>query len=358
MTVTAVVLIKTDVAQLATVRDALAVLPGVSTIDTVVGPYDIVCRVVAPNLERLGSLMVDSVQEIPGVAQTLTCPVIGSNPDLGIVERTSVELTRAVQALASVADQPKCAVFGSSRAAVGDEVMAMATEIGRGLAATGWMVITGGGPGVMRAAAQGAGRDASIGLGIAVPHEPGTIPDEVHPDRYLHFEYFFNRKLTFMRESSAYVLLPGGFGTLDESFELLTLLQTGKEPPAPVILLAPPGDGYWARWHDWVHSELVGRGLVSAADLDMVTVCDDVPSAVATINDFYRVYDGLAYRDGWAELCLRRPLDPDVAASLPTDFADLCSHGAIEVSGDVVRLRLAPTRIPALFGLIRAINRA
>src|SRR5258705_2590969 len=161
----------------------------------------------------------------------------------------------------------KAAIFGSARTTRDDPLYAQTVAIARELAAVDWMVITGAGPGIMEAGIEGAGAASSFGVSIRLPFEAATTQFLADDPKLVNFRYFFTRKVTFVKESHAFVLLPGGFGTLDESFELLTLVQTGKAPLAPIVLLDVPGGTYWQSWADFVTRELRGRGLISPDDM-------------------------------------------------------------------------------------------
>lgn len=250
--------------------------------------------------------------------------------DLKIVNGALREMRNSFATFAPFRQDRKASVFGSARIAADQPAYHLAVELGRELAAAGWMVITGGGPGIMHAAVSGAGRENSFAVTIRLPFEPTAASTLVDDDHLVRFRYFFTRKLTFMKESSAYVVFPGGFGTLDETFELLTLVQTGKESPAPIVLIDPPEDRYWVTWIDFVRDELVGAGLVAPDDLDLVHLSSSVSEAVDYIDGFYRTYHSMRSVDG--RLCLRLDHDIDDAAlaTINAEFADLLSSGRIE----------------------------
>jgi len=185
-----------------------------------------------------------------------------------------------VEGFGLLAELPKAvSVFGSARTARDDPEYAAGRELGRALARAGFAVITGGGPGTMEAVNRGASEagGTSVGLGIELPFEQ-RLNDWV--DIGLNFRYFFARKTMFLKYAQAFVILPGGFGTLDETFEALTLVQTGKVTRFPVILY---GSAYWAGLIDWLRSTVVGHAKIGAADLDLVTVTDEVNEAVRII---------------------------------------------------------------------------
>lgn len=253
--------------------------------------------------------------------------------DIKIVNTALRELRASNDVFIPHRHRRKVSIFGSARTAPTDPAYAAARETGRMLAAHGWMIITGAGPGIMRAGVEGAGAENSFGVSIRLPFESADAQTIIAPERMVRFRYFFTRKLTFMKESSAYVVFPGGFGTLDETFELLTLMQTGKEPPAPVVLFDPPGVTYWRTWREFIAHELVPRGLVSPEDLGFVTVTSSVDEAAATIETFYANFHSMRWVDGLLVLRLLRPLSDAALAELNREFADICAQGRIEPIG-------------------------
>jgi uncharacterized protein (TIGR00730 family) len=194
-----------------------------------------------------------------------------------------------------------------------------------------WMVVTGAGPGIMEAGNRGAGSDFSFGVSVRLPFEDGANPF-VHESRLINYKYFFTRKLTFVKESDAFVLFPGGFGTLDESFELLTLMQTGKSDLHPVVMLEAPGTGYWEPWLNFVDT-LVEQGMIAADDLNLFTVTSDLDEAIDEIRSFYAVYHSQRYVDG--DLILRLTAEPtdDQVEEFNTEFADIVRAGQITKIG-------------------------
>jgi len=192
------------------------------------------------------------------------------------------------------------------------------------------MVITGAGPGIMEAGIEGAGAANSFGVSIRLPFEAATTQFLADDPKLVNFRYFFTRKVTFVKEASAFVLLPGGFGTLDEGFELLTLVQTGKAPPAPVVLLDVPGGTFWLSLLQFVEHELNARGYISPEDLELVKITDDVTVALDEITSFYRNYHSLRFVDGALVLRMHRLPNDDVIAELNREFSDIVLSGDIE----------------------------
>jgi uncharacterized protein (TIGR00730 family) len=250
--------------------------------------------------------------------------------DLKITRDALKEMRDAFRLFAPYRDVRKVTVFGSARTHRTDPLYAHARELATRLADTGWMVVTGAGPGIMAAATEGAGPERSLGVTIRLPFEETTAGPLSGSDRVVSMKYFFTRKLMLMKESSGFVSLPGGFGTLDETLELLTLVQTGKATPAPLVLLDVPGQTYWEGWDTFVREELVAAGWVSPQDTNLYTITDDVDQAVAAIRGFWRNYQGLRWAGERLVIRLRGdPSDAEVAA-LNERFADLTLDGGIE----------------------------
>jgi uncharacterized protein (TIGR00730 family) len=191
------------------------------------------------------------------------------------------------------------------------------------------MVVTGAGPGIMQAGMEGAGREKSIGVSIRLPFEQGANPVIAGDVKYVSMKYFFTRKLMLVKESKGFVCLPGGFGTLDETFELLTLTQTGKGPPVPIVFLDTPGDPYWETVHEFVSHQLVERGLVSAADTEIYRVTDDTKTAADEVIGFYRNYDSIRYVGKIIVMRLKQAPTDEQLALLNERFGHLCVNGRI-----------------------------
>lgn len=253
--------------------------------------------------------------------------------DLKITAAALKEMRAAFKMFQPLEGTPKVTVFGSARTRSDDPLYDQARRLARHLAEAGWMVITGAGPGIMAAAAEGAGRDQSIGISIRLPFEEAPSDVIAGDDKVVAMKYFFTRKLMLIKESSAFVCLPGGFGTQDETFELFTLLQTGKASPAPVVLLDVPGGSYWTRWHEYIDAELVAAGLVSPQDHELFLITDDVDEAVTEVQRFWRSYHSIRWAGDRLIMRLRcAPTDGEVA-ELNTTFADLLLDGTIERTG-------------------------
>src|SRR5207248_8883080 len=201
----------------------------------------------------------------------------------------------------------------------------------------GFMVITGGGDGFMHAAQEGAGREKSFGLNILLPFEQAANVVIANDPKLVYFKYFFTRKLIFVKETHAFALFPGGFGTHDEAFEALTLLQTGKSDLLPVVFLDAPGSTYWRDWYDFLQRHMLQEGLIAPSDLHLFKVTSDVDEAVNEITTFYRNYHSSRYVRGQLLIRLQRLPAPDMLARLSADFRDILTQGdmvAVEPPGD------------------------
>jgi uncharacterized protein (TIGR00730 family) len=207
--------------------------------------------------------------------------------DLKIANAALKEMRHAFQVFAPYRAARKVAIFGSARTQPDDPLYVQTREFAAAAAARDWMVVTGAGPGIMEAGIEGAGPDNSFGVSIQLPFETATSQFIAGDPKLMNFRYFFTRKLEFIKESDAFVLLPGGYGTLDEAFELLTLLQTGKAQSAPVVLLDVPHGTYWQHWGAFVDRELERPGYVSPEDHHLLYVTDTVDAAIEEIFGFY-----------------------------------------------------------------------
>ncbi|MEO6123015.1 MAG: TIGR00730 family Rossman fold protein [Ilumatobacteraceae bacterium] len=250
--------------------------------------------------------------------------------DLKIAASAVIEMRDAYAMFAPYRDRRKVTIFGSARTRLDDPLYEQAKKVAERLSKNDWMVITGAGPGIMQAAMEGAGREQSIGVSIRLPFEQGANPVIAGDAKYVSMKYFFTRKLMLIKESSAFVCLPGGFGTLDEMFELLTLTQTGKGVPVPIVFLDTPGDQYWEQITELIDHQLVARGLVSASDTGLYRITDTCEEAVAEINRFYANYDSLRYIGDLLVVRMRRAPDDQQLAALNERFAHLVVEGRIE----------------------------
>lgn len=319
-----------------------------------------------------------------------------SRANLKLTAAAIAEMRRAFQLFAGHEGPRKVTIFGSARTLVGDPLWEQTEATARSLSELGWMVVTGAGPGIMEAAARGAGPEMSLGVSIRLPMEEKPN-DMINQDgNHVAMRYFFTRKLMLVKESSGFVCLPGGFGTLDETFELLTLQQTGKMLPAPIVLLDRPGGDFWGGFERFAREQLAASGMIAEDDLERVLITDSAEEAVEEIAGFWRNFDSLrwvpdrsatgpgapeaearsAAGDGeppkYDRLVLRLRSEPTAAeiAQLNERFGEMLAEGRIETTGpvgpevadhdrlDLPRLTLVPMprAVGKLHQLIRAIN--
>jgi uncharacterized protein (TIGR00730 family) len=250
--------------------------------------------------------------------------------DLKIAAGALKEMREAFKMFAPYRGVRKVSTFGSARTQPGDPVVKLAEEFSRRIANSGYMVITGAGPGIMEACQRGAGRERSFGINIRLPFEQEANEVISGDPKCMHFRYFFTRKLFFLKEADAVVLFPGGFGTHDEGFETLTLLQTGKTTPLPLVLLDRPRGTYWKTWTRYVEDHLLRRNMISPADLALYKVTDNLDAAVNEIVTFYRVYHSSRYVRDLFVIRLTQRLADEFVAQLADEFRDIITAGTIQ----------------------------
>ena len=250
--------------------------------------------------------------------------------NLKIATAALTEMREAFVMFAPYTNRKKVTIFGSARTTKDDPLYKLTQEVAKSLSENGWMVVTGAGPGIMEAGMSGAGREMSIGVSIRLPFETSANPIIAGDEKYVAMRYFFTRKLMLVKESDAFICMPGGFGTLDEMFELLTLLQTGKGNPAPIVMLDLPGDPFWEDVDSFVKKSLVPRQLVSESDLAFYHIASGVPDAVNTIKNFYRNYHSLRIVGNLTVIRLQEEISDKQLAVLNQQFAYLSQAGSIE----------------------------
>ncbi len=275
-----------------------------------------------------GDLLKDIMKNAVGLIDDGT-----SRGDVKIINSALKELRYAFKVFAPYRHVRKVTIFGSARMTPKDAAYRQAVFFARRIAQEGFMVITGAGPGIMQAGHEGAGREMSFGVNIRLPFEQTANPVITDDPKLINFKYFFTRKLTFVKETHAIVLFPGGFGTHDEGFEALTLMQTGKGSLMPLIYLDPEGDPYWDEWEHYVDRQLVKRGMVSPEDKYLLTITDDLERAVREIKAFYSVFHSLRYVRDILVIRLQRKISKEKLAALNEDFADILLSGKIEQRG-------------------------
>src|SRR5947209_7120932 len=250
--------------------------------------------------------------------------------NLKITNAALKEMRQAFRLFAPYRDVPKVTIFGSARTRPEDPLYRQTRDLAAALARAGWMVVTGAGPGIMAAGAEGAGPERSIGVNIRLPFESPNPLMTGSERNLVSMKYFFTRKLMLMKESAGFAVLPGGFGTMDEAFELFTLLQTGKAAPAPVVLLDVNGGTYWETWHRFVRDELETRGLIDPDDHSFYKITDDVDAACAEILGFYRNFHSIRFVGETLVIRLERAPTPEQLERLNDLFSDIARHGRIE----------------------------
>lgn len=256
-----------------------------------------------------------------------------STSDVKITNAALKELRYGYKVFAPYRDTRKVTVFGSARTPSDQASASAARDFGRRMVEEGWMVVTGAGHGIMGAAQEGAGAERSFGLNIRLPFEQEANPWIAADPKLISFKYFFTRKLFLLKEASAVALFPGGFGTMDETFELLTLMQTGKSAIIPVVLVEAGPKPYWRIWNRWIGAVLVERGLIDASDADFYRIVDGAEEAVRAILDFYRVFHSSRILGEDLLLRLHRPLVEAEIAAVQRKFEDVLLRPVTQTPG-------------------------
>lgn len=249
--------------------------------------------------------------------------------DWKILSASMGDMERAFEIFYPYRHVRKVAVFGSARTPDTKIEYQLAYDFAKAIGQQGFMTITGAGGGIMAAANAGAGAENSFGLNIQLPYEQGANKYIAGDPKSLAFKYFFTRKLFFLRESDAVALFPGGFGTQDEALETLTLCQTGRYGPVPMVLIDRPGGAYWADWDSYLRKHLAATGLINPEDLNLYTITDDIQLAVETIRQFYRVYHSSRYVGDRFVMRLKFALCDRDLDYLNREFGDLVASGEI-----------------------------
>ncbi|MEM7810859.1 MAG: TIGR00730 family Rossman fold protein [Planctomycetota bacterium] len=270
--------------------------------------------------------LIDDLREVAGkfAADNAT------RGDLKIVARAMRELRYAFKVFKPYRLCRKVSVFGSARTPADDPEYQAAVAFSRAMAESGWMSVTGAGPGIMAAGNKGAGRDMAFGLNIMLPFEAAANEFIADDPKLIHFKYFFTRKLLFVKEVHAIAVFAGGFGTLDELFEALTLVQTGKRDLMPIVCVDAPGQTFFGGMQRFIKEELLARGTISPEDLDLYRVTDSVDEAVGEVLHFYSVYHSMRYVRDRLVLRFCAEIGDDLLSRLNDEFADICAKGSIE----------------------------
>jgi uncharacterized protein (TIGR00730 family) len=252
--------------------------------------------------------------------------------DLRLMNTALKEMRYASRVFSAYRDTRKVLIFGSARSKPSSPEYRMARSFAAKMCKKGFMAVTGGGPGVMEAGNRGAPEGMDFALNIRLPFEQKPNPYVSANDKLINFKYFFTRKLFFVKETDATAVFPGGFGTLDECFEMLTLVQTGKAKPRPIVLMEPPGSQFWKECLTFTRRQLSGGGYISPDDSHLYTVASTVDEGVKYIETFYRVYHSMRFDEQWTIIrCVTAPSDAKINA-LNRKFGDLLTDGSIERS--------------------------
>lgn len=251
--------------------------------------------------------------------------------DVRVIQTTVRELRYAFRLFAPYAEKRKITIFGSARTAPSKAEYQQALEFGKKITAAGFMVITGAGGGIMHAGHEGAGVENSFGANIRLPWEQSANPVILQDKKLVTFKYFFTRKLIFIRHSDAIALFPGGFGTMDEGYEALTLMQTGKSQLMPLVLVDKPGGTFWKTWDKHIREHLLRDKLISAEDLNLYQITDSTDEAVKIITRFYRNFHSTRWVKDALVIRLKHAPSPSAIAALNEDFADIIEGEPIHV---------------------------
>lgn len=256
-----------------------------------------------------------------------------SSLDIKISSTAIEEMSRAYEMFAPYREVPKVTIFGSARTTPDNPIYGTTARTAKALADAGYMVVTGAGPGIMEAGMLGAGVDKSIGVSIRLPFETGANSVIAGDEKYVSMRYFFTRKLMLVKESHAFLCLPGGFGTLDETFELLTLAQTAKSVPVPIVFLEVAGDPFWTPLMKTMEPLLTAHGLISPSDITLYTITDDIETAVSEITHFYNNYQSLRFVNDRMYLRTLRAIPSSDFSELTVKYGHLSHDGVLLQSG-------------------------
>jgi len=252
-----------------------------------------------------------------------------SSLDVKIASMALREMTQAFEMFAPFREVKKVTIFGSARTTPDNPIYALTVNTAKALSDAGYMVVTGAGPGLMEAGMLGAGRENSIGVSIRLPFETSANSVIAGDEKYVSMRYFFTRKLMLVKESQAFLCMPGGFGTLDETFELLTLAQTAKSVPVPIVFLEVPGDPFWTPLMNTMEPLLMNHGLISASDTSLYRITDNIAAAVSEITDFYANFHSIRFVKDRLFIRMRRQIPVAEFAALADRFKYLTVDGDI-----------------------------
>ena len=267
-----------------------------------------------------------------------------SRGDIKLLSVALKELRYSFKVFSAYRNRRKVTVFGSARTLPDNPSFLQAVEFGRRIVEEGYMIVTGAGNGIMEAGHLGSGRANSLGLNIMLPFEQSANTVIMGDDKLITHRYFFTRKLMFVKETDAVVLFPGGFGTMDEGFEALTLVQTGKSHLFPIVCVDEPGGTFWKNWQRFIETELLAKRLISPDDMHLYKITESVEEAIAEIKNFHRVYHSMRYVKGDLIIRMQQPLTEALLQEIRRDFQDIVVKGTFEPSGaDPAEANDAPT---------------
>jgi uncharacterized protein (TIGR00730 family) len=246
--------------------------------------------------------------------------------DLKLINRTLREMRYTAKVFSPYRNRKKVTIFGSARTEKHEEMYQKCVRLSRILAEKGYMVITGGGPGIMQAGNEGAGSENSFAVNIRLPFEQKPNPIMYRNPRLITYKYFFNRKVAFVKEADAIVVFPGGFGTLDEAMEVFTLVQTGKTSPKPLILVDDK-EGFWEQFFDFVKQSMLVRGFISGEDFSLFTITRSEQEVAEVIEIFYRTYHSLRFIENRLVIRLNKEISEKQIETLTEEFPELISPG-------------------------------
>lgn len=248
--------------------------------------------------------------------------------DLKLMRTTMKEMRYTSKIFGPYRDRKKVTIFGSARTEPTEPIYQKCVTFARLLTERGYMTITGGGGGIMQAGNEGAGADNSFAVNIRLPFEQETNPFMEASRNVITYKYFFNRKVAFLKEAAAVALFPGGFGTLDEAMEVMTLVQTGKNPPIPLVMIDDDAGDYWENWFQFLRQTLLKKGLISGEDFSLFTITRDPLEAVENIENFYRNYHSLRFVGATLVMRLLVPLDSEQMGILESEFGEILQPGS------------------------------
>lgn len=287
-------------------------------IDALIAHLDLDDKGIAPRMIR--EMILTALK----VGDEITYPA-----DLKLMRTTMKEMRYTSKIFGPFRGRRKVTIFGSARTGKSEPIYQKCLEFARLLAEKNYMVITGGGGGIMEAGNEGAGAENSFAINIQLPFEQETNPVMVNSPNVVTYKYFFNRKVAFLKEADAVALFPGGFGTLDEAMETLTLIQTGKNPPVPLVLIDDDEGGYWENLFGFMRKTLLPRGLISGEDFGLFTLTRSPEEAVQVIDDFYRVYHSSRYINKDLVIRTNKELSEEQVAILQNEFSEILTPGSL-----------------------------